>query len=161
MLDTAGGALRLSPGTQVEPISSGVDIIAAGVSFTPGAELQLAIAGPTPDSLYGQLNVAGQVDLSGVHLKLTGAPTLVGHESFLVVNNDGADPILGEFVELPDAAVIADFLGSGRDAAITYRGGDGNDVEISVINATPLAANDDYRTAEDAPLTVATPGVFG
>ena len=160
-LDTAGGHLLLSTGVHIEPVSSGIDVTAAGVSFTPGVKLRFPISGTTPDSLYWQLNVAGQIDLTGVSLKLSGTPALVGHETFTIVNNDGIDPIIGELVALPEGAVIINFLGSGRDAAITYFGGDGNDVAITVINAAPVAADDSYSLGEDASLTIVAPGVLG
>ena len=46
---------------------------AAGLSFAVGSDLSIGIFGPAVDADYDQLNVIGQVDLSGVDLLLSGA----------------------------------------------------------------------------------------
>ncbi len=73
-VNTSGGTLLLDPGltpAAVKPIRAGTDIKADTVSF--GSDLNINIVGPTVDTDYTQLNVAGIVDLKGVDLVLTGA----------------------------------------------------------------------------------------
>ncbi len=131
-IHTAGGDLHLEPATEIRPIAGGVNITAGQVLFASGSILQIDIQGTTVDDQYWQLNIAGNIDLTGVSLNLTGSPTLMGGEAFTIVNNGGSEPIVGEFDGLPEGAVISNFLGSELEANITYQGGDGNDVVLTV-----------------------------
>jgi hypothetical protein len=47
------------------------------------------------------------------------------------------DPIVGTFNGLGEGAVLPNFLGSNLDAAISYVGGDGNDVVLSIVPPCP------------------------
>ncbi len=135
-LDSNGGNVTLQPGTNVFPSNSGVDVTtgaATTLGITSGKDLKILINGTTPDSGYTQLNVAGLVDVTGVNLNLAGSSLVpAGGESFTIVENDGADAVTGTFTGLGEGAMIANFLGSGLVATVTYLGGDGNDVVISV-----------------------------
>lgn len=135
-LDTGGGALRLAPGAAgaVFPQSAGVDATtgAAALSFTPGSGLAIAIDGTTADTQYRRLAVAGTVDLGGAELALSGAHVPAFGDSFVIVDNDGADPVAGTFAGLPEGATITGFLGSGLSGTVTYSGGSGNDVVLRV-----------------------------
>lgn len=53
---------------------------------------------------------------------------------FVIIANDGADPVIGTFHGKPEGA---SFVAGGTTFNITYAGGDGNDVELTVVNATP------------------------
>ena len=48
-------------------------------------------------------------------------------QSFVLVNNDGTDPVSGSFEGLPEGSLVSI---NGAALYITYIGGDGNDVEI-------------------------------
>ena len=58
----------------------------------------------------------------------------------------GNDPGIGGRCGLPAGGVITDFLGSGLNAVISYAGGDGNDVVLTVVspNQPPTANADKY-----------------
>ncbi|NLF73821.1 MAG: hypothetical protein GX575_32830, partial [Candidatus Anammoximicrobium sp.] len=131
-LDTAGGALVLDPGTSVQPLTAGTEITVGSVSFAAEADLAIDIDGTTVDAQYSQLNVAGTVNLTGSTLALTGSHTPAIGDTFTIVNNDGSDAVIGTFAGLPEGAEIPNLLGSGRPATITYVGGDGNDVMLTV-----------------------------
>ncbi len=77
----------------------------------------------------------GLLSLTGSNLVLGGTLTPANGQSFTIVNNFGSQPIDGTFSGLPEGAVIPNFLGSGLSATITYAGGDGNDVLVSVGSA--------------------------
>jgi hypothetical protein len=79
---------------------------------------------------------------------LTGATFSSGTKSqlspemnYLIIDNDGRDPIVGTFKDLAEGATVR--MG-GVPYTITYRGGDGNDVEIESLG--PLT----YYLAEGA-----------
>ncbi|NLX96511.1 MAG: hypothetical protein GXY83_10080, partial [Rhodopirellula sp.] len=124
--------VNLISGGAIQPVTAGIDITAGEISFA--STLEINISGTAVDTEYWQLNIAGDVDLSGVALDLTGSPALSGGESFTIVNNGGGNPITGTFVGLTEGAVISNLLGSGRDARITYTGGNGNDVVLTVAS---------------------------
>jgi hypothetical protein len=154
-LDTHGGALTLAPGAtgSVRPIAPGADAKTAPgtLAFASGATLAVALDGTTVDSQYTQLNVAGDVNLTGANLVLSGSlPPLTG-QAFTIVNDNGSHAIIGTFKNLPEGAVIKNFLGSHHDAAITYAGGDGNDVVLTVLQGAANAAETRTSVATSAP----------
>jgi hypothetical protein len=79
------------------------------------------------------LNVDGQLDLSGLALQLDGNHQPQVGESFRIVNNVSVEPTSGTFAGLPEGSVITGFLGSNLAAVVTYSGGDGNDVVLTVL----------------------------
>jgi mucin-19 len=140
--NTGGGTLLLAPGNTpaaVKPTFTGTDATASTVSFA--SDLSIAINGTTAGdgtgSTYTRLTVAGSVDLAGVDLVFSGAYVPVLGNTFTIVDNDGADAIVNTFTGLVEGARISNFLASGLDATITYLGGDGNDVVLTVV-AAPL-----------------------
>jgi len=62
---------------------------------------------------------------------LNGAPSL--GQTFTVIDNDGTDPINGTFSGLPEGATVSTGMGNAR---ITYRGGDGNDVVLTITSTS-------------------------
>jgi Ca2+-binding RTX toxin-like protein len=131
-LNTDGGDLTLAPGSSagVGVAHDGVDVILGPsglLAFAAGSDLSIAINGPVGDTQYDQLNVAGQVKLSGVDLVLSGSYSPSATDSFLIVNNDGIDPIIGTFNGLAEGATVNV---NGVAKRITYVGGTGNDVVL-------------------------------
>ncbi len=124
----------------------------ASVSFAPNASLAIAINGTTAGSQYNQLSVGGDVDLTGANLLLRGTWQPVPGQVFMIVNNTGTDPIMGTFNGLPQGAVLPNILGSSLNAAISYVGGNGNDVTLTVGN--PVAT----QTTVTASASTATYG---
>lgn len=132
-IDSAGGNVTLTPGTNVSAANSGVDVTTSAAStlkVASGKALNIVVNGTTADTGYSQLNVAGLVDLTGVNLSVSGSYVPTGGDSFTIVENDGADAITGTFTGLAEGASIANFLGSGKSATVTYVGGTGNDVVV-------------------------------
>lgn len=159
-VDSAGGLLRLSPGSSATVTASNVgnDAVlgSATLSFATGTALAFAINGTTVDTQYEQLNVVGSIDLTGVDLTLTGSYLPVVGNKFVLVNNDGTDGVVGEFTGLPDNQVFAVANGAlSGNYQITYHGGDGNDVVLLAINVPPSFDHivGDYATPDENPVT--------
>jgi hypothetical protein len=134
-LNSAGGNITLTPNTNVFPSNSGVDVTtgaASTLTLASAKDLKIVINNTTVDTGYTQLNVAGLVNLNVANLALSGALVPSGGQQFVIVNNDGADAVTGTFNGLAEGATIPNFLGSPLNAKITYVGGDGNDVVLSV-----------------------------
>jgi autotransporter-associated beta strand protein len=77
----------------------------------------------------------------------------------VVLENDGTDPIVGEFYSLPNQPGGFPFTFDGRPAVIYYNydtntgtTGSGNDIAI-VFNRPPVATDDTFAIPEDATLT--------
>ena len=134
-LNTSGGTLLLSTsGGNLRPQTSGIDATAAGTTVAAGTTLQIAISGATLDTQYSQLNVVGTVNLTGTALSVTGAYVPTAADTFVIVNNDGTDPIIGTFSGLAENAAVTI---NGVQKRITYVGGTGNDVVLRAQNAAP------------------------
>jgi hypothetical protein len=149
-IDTAGGTLSLAAGPithSIQPTHSGVDIIASSTDLN-GA-LAIVINGTAVDSGYTQLNVIGAIDLTGQNLVLTGAYVPAVGDQFVIVNNDGSDPITGTWNGLPEGASL-NF--NGRHMRISYVGGaSGNDVTLTAVNDVPKATDISILPLEDTP----------
>ena len=140
-LNSAGGNVNISAAGGVNPSATGIDVSmgATGIlAFATGNDLNIPINGTAVDAQYRQLNAVGAVNLTGVDLVLSGSYTVVGGETFTIVNNDAADVIIGTFNGLAEGAKINNFLGSPFYARISYLGGTGNDVVISVCKIPVL-----------------------
>ncbi|MBK7425684.1 MAG: hypothetical protein IPI60_00910 [Saprospiraceae bacterium] len=137
-INTAGGTLLLDAGDSpatINPTFIGTD--ASISTLTLAGDLSIVINGTTPDTDYTQLTVAGSVNLNGVNLVISGTHVPTFGESFIIVDNDGVDPIIGTFAGLPEGAVISNFMGTLWSAMISYVGGDLNDVELTVFAPCP------------------------
>lgn len=81
----------------------------------------------TAGSDYDQIVVNGSVDISGATLLLQDNTNTVPNQDFVIINNDGTDPIVGQFNGLPQGASIT---GNGKTWNVYYDQGDGNDVAL-------------------------------
>ncbi|AYQ30944.1 T9SS type A sorting domain-containing protein [Runella sp. SP2] len=160
--NTGGGTLLLDPGSSpaaIKPTFNGTDVTAS--TLTLGGDLNISINGT--GSAYSQLKVVGGVNLSGSNLVLSGTPTLVGGETFVIVDNDGTDAISSTFSNFSQGATLSNFLNSGLNARISYTGGtNNNDVVITVdcvSPATPIVGTITQPTCALATGSVALSGL--
>ncbi len=137
-INTGGGTLLLDSGSSpaaVKPTFTGTDITSSTLSFS--SDVAIVLNGTTPGdgtgSSYTQLTVSGGINLSGATLALSGTYIPVLGQTFKIVDNDNTDAITGTFIGLTEGATISNFLGSNFSASISYIGGDGNDVVITVV----------------------------
>jgi hypothetical protein len=122
----------ISAGTLSSP--TGIFNISNGLTFTANGAYIVKIGGPSPGAGgHDQLNVTGAVNLSNARLgplPWNGFRPAIG-DSFVILRNDGSDPILGTFLNAPEGAVFSGPLNTAF--RITYMGGDGNDVVITRV----------------------------
>ena len=93
--------------------------------------------GNDPCNDYGQLQVSNSIDVTGATLQvsvLSGFTPTAG-QSFVIIDNSGSNPVTGTFNGLAEGST---FTSDGTTFQISYKGGDGNDVTLTVI--TPAAA---------------------
>jgi predicted outer membrane repeat protein len=122
---------------------AGIDLSLAGGTLTlaigPSSNespLAMPITGAAADTGYPRLSVVGRVNLNGRRLELTGT-TFAGTagQTFTLVENDGTDPIVGAFGDLPEGATLAWPGSTLLNARISYVGGSGNDVVLRLVSA--------------------------
>ncbi len=115
---------------------SGTDVSLGGGTLTLEARLSSLIAGTTADSQYVQLKVAGGVSLAGQPLVL--APfgfTGAAGNTFTLIDNDGTDVIAGTFQGVPEGGSLLWPGTPTLNARVTYQGGSGNDVVVTLVSA--------------------------
>jgi len=107
-------------------------ILATGnLALNSGSNFTVALNGTTAGvGGYDQVNVTGTVNVTGSNLNVTvGYAAAIG-DSYVIINNDGVDPVVGTFNNLAEGAK---FVINGTTFKITYKGGTGNDVVITRI----------------------------
>jgi hypothetical protein len=85
---------------------------------------------------FGNLHVTGSVVLGGATLQLLGTGSVHAGDQLLLIENDGVDPVVGTFLGLPEGVIIASGPGGFR-YSISYAGGTGNDVVLTVLTSVP------------------------
>jgi autotransporter-associated beta strand protein len=132
---TVGNVSNTSGGV-VAPGSSPAILTTSNAVFAgAGSEFNVELNGTTAGAGYDQLNVRGTVSLGGATLHVTNgfgindAPA--EGTQFVIINNDGADAVSGTFNGLASGAIITS---GGLKFQISYTGGTGNDVVLTVTN---------------------------
>jgi hypothetical protein len=138
------GPVTTSPGAIITPGGDGPGIQKVqDIAFSTGSSYVVQLNGGAAGSGYDQLDVTGTVNLNGATLVPSLGFTPSPGERFVIINNDGDDPVSGTFTGLPQGAVVR--IG-GLAFRIYYDGGDGNDVEL-VRNTPPVVAVPGDQTA--------------
>ncbi len=109
--------------------------LSSGSLLYSGGTVEIEINNATVCTGYDQQNVTGTVDLgSGVTtlsvLRLESYKPNKG-TTFMIISNDGTDAVTGTFRDLPEGGTLNV---DGVVYSITYRGNDGNDVVLTVID---------------------------
>lgn len=119
---------RLAPGTSAGILNTGTLALASGSTF------EMEVNGTTPGTGYDQANVTGAVELGGATLSVILGFSPAPGDSFTIVANDDSDPVVDTFSGLAEGAT---FGVNGTEFAISYAGGTGNDVVLTVVSAVP------------------------
>ncbi len=122
------------PGATIAPgASAGVLRSALAVTLAEGSTFTAEILSATS---FDQLAVTGAVTLNNPTLGLTLANgiTLPVNTTFKIIDNDAADAVSGTFANLPEGASL---IVDRYTFAVSHRGGDGNDVVLTVTDVRP------------------------
>jgi fibronectin-binding autotransporter adhesin len=127
-----GGSVAPGSGTATGKLNTG------DLSLNSASSVKIDLNGTTVGTLYDQINVTGTVNLNsdtGAGASLTGTASVLPaiNNSFTIINNDGADPIVGTFAGLPEGGTVT--IGTQK-YKISYVGGDGNDVTLAAVFLT-------------------------
>jgi len=145
------------PGGTVSPGTSPGRLTVQGELALTDDIVRLELNGTTPGASYDQLRVNGLVKLGNSRLELTFGFTPLMDESFMLIQNDGNDPVQGTFLGIPQGSY---FSAGGMTFYIEYNSGDDdNDVVISRV-ATP-ASNISSITAKEEKMVIQGEGLPG
>lgn len=127
---TIVGSLTAESGTIVAPGNSPGILNTGDFVLNVGAILESEISGlgANPGTDYDQVNVTGTVTLAGTLDAIRWDYFGAGQE-FIIINNDGVDPVVGTFDGLPEGSPVA--IDGINVFTISYSGGDGNDVVLT------------------------------
>jgi len=129
---TINAVLRTS-GAQIAVLAADMNGDSGGsLTFGPNAVTAIDLTSLTSGSGYDVLSVIGTVTLGGT-LELAPTFTPANEDSFVILTNNGSDPIQGTFAGLQEGSVIT--VGSSY-FVLSYVGGDGNDVELTTLIPT-------------------------
>jgi hypothetical protein len=123
---SVAGTGTTSPGQGAVP---GQLTLTGSYTQPPDGTLTAKLNGTTVGTQYDQLKVNGTVSIGGtLNLSVGFAPT-VG-SAFTIIDNDGTDAVTGTFAGLPEGTTLT--VG-GTTFRISYAGGTGNDVVVTVM----------------------------
>lgn len=126
-------------GGLISPGTGGIGRIGftSGLNLGSNATFAVAGTGTVPGGSYGQLSVTGAVVLANCTLQINSLPVVPLGTTFVLIDNDGADPVTGTFNGLPDNSILPI---SGQNFRLRYGGGTGNDVTLVRDLVAQLAA---------------------
>lgn len=122
---TVGAITAPGTATSVTP-----DGIVQAASLTLGGTFSTFLYGTTPGAGYGQIVSAGTVELDNAGLSLGLPSPLQDGDSFTIIANHSGSGVVGTFAGLPEGQL---FQIGNYVMSVTYHGGAGNDVVLTVI----------------------------
>ncbi|MGZ8833285.1 MAG: Ig-like domain repeat protein, partial [Thermoanaerobaculia bacterium] len=150
-LQVSGATASASPGT-----SSSSGVLNTGYLALSSGRLEFLLNGTVAGTGYDQINVTGGVNLNAASGNLSvilgsGFIPSVG-QAFVLIQNDGADAVVGTFKDLPEGSTV---LVGVYPFFLTYGGGNGNDVAlISTIglmqSTTSVTTSNGYAATNEA-----------
>jgi hypothetical protein len=128
-LTNRGGFLRPNP-------VGGALTISGGYTQTADSLFVPEING-TATTSFSRAAVVGHVSLGGLITPVVNYAATVG-DNFVVLTNDGTDAITGGFANAAEGGSITV---NGVTFSVTYKGGDGNDVALTVTDVAAPSTN--------------------
>lgn len=119
----------LSPGA-----SPGILNVAGNLTLVMGSIYLVDLDGAAVGTEYDQTKVDGLVGLGNATLSLDLGFSPADETNFTIILNDGADAVTGTFNGLSEGTI---FTAGGEQFAISYEGGDGNDVVLTSMVPEP------------------------
>ncbi len=127
--------VTISAGTNAPGSPLGIQTVWSNYVVSAGGTLKININGTNLGSQYSQVAVrngnSGSVTLAGA-LSIGAVPGLATNSTFVIIDNDGTDAVSGTFAGLANNAT---FFQSGYTWRVSYVGGDGNNVTLTILAA--------------------------
>ncbi len=127
---------------EVAPGNNGPGMLSAGhASLSAGSTLRIELNGPTAGTGYDRLQVANVATINGATLALQTNFAPAFGAQFLILTNAA-----GTFAGLPQGTTI---ISNGVRFRISYTGGDGNDVTLTVDGPPSISVLTDQTVLEN------------
>lgn len=152
------GTVLLGNGARIAPGLSPGCINTNDLTFQSGSFYDFEVGGTTACSEYDQIKVVGMVDLGGGSLNTVaynGFKPVAG-QKFVIIDNDGTDKVTGTFNGIAEGGTYAN---QGVIYSVSYIAGDGNDVELTVLNV-PEAPDTGLRVTTSNPVITTTSAII-
>jgi fibronectin-binding autotransporter adhesin len=141
----AVGAVLVQDGGTLAAGSSAGLLSTGSLQLEDGAFLVAEVGGALAGSEYDQIDVTGTVNLGGATLTasfINGFVAAAG-DTFTIIDNDGtADAVVGIFAGFAEGAELFTF--NNLSVRISYVGGDGNDVTLTISYVDTIVSSVDY-----------------
>jgi hypothetical protein len=121
------GAVNVSATGTLAPGLSPGQLTAGNTALSTGSVFAVELNGTNPGTGYDQLKVNGTFEPNGATLQGSLGFIPPNGSKYRIVDNDGSDSITTTFNNLSEGDTIT--IG-GTPFTITYKGGDGNDIEL-------------------------------
>ncbi|WP_369062390.1 autotransporter-associated beta strand repeat-containing protein [Caulobacter sp. 73W] len=126
------GAVTVQSGGILAAGNSSGTLNTADLTLASGARFEVELQDATT---FDKIMVTGEVDITDAQLDLRMlSGFLPSSGTFVIVDNDDTDAVIGTFDGLDEGATIT--VGRAR-FTISYEGGDGNDVELTALMPVP------------------------
>ena len=135
---------------------SGAPTITGNVAINSGGRFAVQLNGPAAGIQYDQLTVSGTVTLAGA-LDIAASTNLPPGSTFTIINNTGAGAVSGTFLGKPNNSA---FSTNGYNWRISYNGGTGNDVTLSLYSIPTISDVPNQTVYQNTP-TAAIPFIVG
>ena len=147
-MNVTGGFLRGNGTVPATTVTNGTltgEVLTTGNLLVQGGQMPFEIRLSPGQDGHSQIRTLGTVTLGNPTLQLSLPWNLpAAGQAFVLIDNDGTDPVSGTFAGLPEGAGLtgAGFSGSAP-FRITYAGGTGNDVVViaTATTATTLVSS--------------------
>jgi hypothetical protein len=115
---TVGGGTLAPAGTKT--------LVSAALTLSAGSTYEVLLNGNTPVTQYDQIGATGPITIAGNLSVIPGFLPNQG-DQFLIIDNQGAGPIVGQFANAPGGVYTV----GAMQFSVNYAGGDGNDVVLT------------------------------
>jgi autotransporter-associated beta strand protein len=133
---TISGAVSVGAGANIAPGNGGNNtgtLTTGALTLASGSNFRVDINGTTAGT-FDQISVAtGGVTITGSNLAVTVGTTLALNQTFTILNKVAVGAITGTFAGIPQGATVTG--SDGTVFQVSYTGGDGNDIVLTVIQA--------------------------
>src|SRR6185369_708721 len=146
------GALSVFTGGTVAPGHS-PGCLTTTSDLTIAGTFQAELGGTDACTGYDQIKVTGAVDVSNGTLEtsLFDGFKPSQDDAYTIIDNDGSDAVVGTFTNMDEGST---FTVDGYVFAISYVGGDGNDVVLTV-QSVPASPDTGFTLIKNNPLVSA------
>ncbi len=142
------GSMEMQSGSQLIPADGAGCISLENLTLDNGSTLAVELGGTTVCTLYDQMVITDAIAISDATLSLTAINSFLASDSdeFVIVKNDGAGAVNGTFSGLTEGNTTSV---AGKDVKISYIGGDGNDITLTVDAGKTDQTIENFNTIAD------------